>query len=306
MNYTITFNPAIDLVIRVDKVQLGDLNRSTQEDYVAGGKGTNMSFILKRLGHDNVATGFLAGFSGEFIKSALQAEAIEPAFVQVDGITRINVKLKGQEETEINAAGPTVTQADFDRLMAYLDQQVQADDNIFLAGNAAPGLDASHYQAIAQLAQDKSARFILDSNKDLLTHCLPYGPFLIKPNHHELGEIFGVEIQTVEEIIHYAKQLQAKGARNVIVSRGGDGSLLLTESGEVYTANVPTGQVVNSVGAGDSMVAGFMAKYTETGDFKQSLQYGAATGSATAFSVWLATKDQVDELVAHITVQQLS
>lgn len=303
MNYTITFNPAVDLVIRVPEVNLGDLNRSTTEEYVAGGKGINMSVVLNRLGQETIATGFLGGFSGEFIKSELRKEGIEPDFVEVEGITRINVKLKSQLETEINASGPTVKSEQFNALLSKLKSSVTKEDTIFLAGNASPGLGSSHYQAIAKLAQDIGAKFVLDSNKDLLTSCLSFKPFLIKPNEQELAEIFEVEINSEADIVHYVQELQDRGARNVIVSRGGDGSLLVTENGEVYRANVPDGELVNSVGAGDSMVAGFMAAFNTTGDYKESLRQGAASGSATAYSVGIGTKELVETLIKEIKVE---
>lgn len=305
MIYTITFNPAIDLVIKVPQCQLGDLNRSQGEDYVAGGKGINMSVILKRFGLTNTATGFLGGFSGKFIEEAMLAEGITPAFIQVDGTTRINVKVKGEVETEINAAGPHVSPEKFQELVAYFESHLQEGDAVFLAGNAAPGMDYTAYTTIASLCDEKGAKLVLDSTKDLLTKCLPYHPFIIKPNHHELGEIFDVEITTEDQIVTYAKKLQEQGAVNVLVSRGGDGALLVTESGEVYTSNVPKGQLVNSVGAGDSMLAGFMAKYLETSDYAASLKQGAATGSATAFSVGIATRELVEELLPQIQIQEL-
>lgn len=305
MNYTITFNPAVDLVIRVPEVNLGDLNRSTTEEYVAGGKGINMSVVLNRLGQETIATGFLGGFSGEFIKSELRKEGIEPDFVEVEGITRINVKLKSQLETEINASGPTVKSEQFNALLSKLKSSVTKEDTIFLAGNASPGLGSSHYQAIAKLAQDIGAKFVLDSNKDLLTSCLSFKPFLIKPNQQELAEIFGVAIEKEVDIVRYVKELQDRGARNVIVSRGGDGSLLVTEEGRVFRANVPDGKLVNSVGAGDSMVAGFMASYNSTGDYKESLRQGAASGSATAYSVGIGTRELIESLIKEINVEEV-
>lgn len=305
MIYTITFNPAIDLVIKVPNCQLGDLNRSQGEDYVAGGKGINMSVILKRFGLDNVATGFLGGFSGKYIEDAMEKEGITPHFIPVDGITRINVKVKGEQETEINAAGPHVTKENFQQLGTYFEKELQEGDAVFLAGNAAPGMDYTAYTTIAALCDQKGAKLVLDSTKDLLTKCLPFHPFIIKPNHHELGEIFGVEITTEEQIVMYAKKLQEQGAVNVLVSRGGDGALLVTENGHVYTSNVPKGKLINSVGAGDSMLAGFMAKYLESGDYAASLKQGAATGSATAFSVGIATHELVEELLPQIQIQQL-
>ena len=302
MIYTITFNPAVDLVIQVDQCQLGELNRSKGEAYVAGGKGINASLVLQRLGHVNYATGFVGGFTGQYIKDTLIQEGVKPLFVEVDGITRVNVKVKSQEETEINAAGPQVSPEKFAELLAIFERDLSSDDVVFLAGNAAPGLDVKAYIAIAKLCQERGAKFVLDTNKQLLTECLPYRPFVIKPNHHELGEIFGVSLKDEAEIIHYAKKLQELGSRHIIVSRVGEGALLLTEDGQVFSSDIPKGRVVNSVGAGDSMLAGFVATYLETGDFAQSLKRGAATGSATAYSVWIAERQLIDDLVNQIHV----
>ena len=302
MIYTITFNPAVDLVIQVPNCQLGTLNRSMSEEYVAGGKGINMSIVLKRLGVDNVATGFLGGFSGKYIEEFLEKEGITPQFISVDGTTRINVKVKGEVETEINVAGPTVDAEKFQQLVRYLEEHLQEGDTVFLAGNAAPGLDERSYVEIARLCHTRGVKLVLDTTKDLLLACLPYQPFMIKPNQHELEELFGVNIQTQEEIIHYALQLQKKGACNVLVSCGGDGAFLVSETGQVFASNVPTGKLINSVGAGDSMLAGFMAKFIETNDYRKSLKQGAASGSATAFSVGIATKELIEELIPHIEI----
>ena len=302
MIYTITFNPAVDLVIQVPNCQLGTLNRSMSEEYVAGGKGINMSIVLKRLGVDNVATGFLGGFSGKYIEEFLEKEGITPQFISVDGTTRINVKIKGEVETEINAAGPTVDAEKFQQLVRYLEEHLQEGDTVFLAGNAAPGLDERSYVEIARLCHTRGVKLVLDTTKDSLLACLPYQPFMIKPNQHELEELFGVNIQTQEEIIHYALQLQKKGACNVLVSCGGDGAFLVSETGQVFASNVPTGKLINSVGAGDSMLAGFMAKFIETNDYRKSLKQGAASGSATAFSVGIATKELIEELIPHIEI----
>ena len=302
MIYTITFNPAVDLVIQVPNCQLGTLNRSMGEEYVAGGKGINMSIVLKRLGIDNIATGFLGGFSGKYIEEFLEKEGITPQFISVDGTTRINVKVKGEVETEINVAGPTVDAEKFQQLVRYLEEHLQEGDTVFLAENAAPGLDETSYVEIARLCHTRGVKLVLDTTKDLLLACLPYQPFMIKPNQHELEELFGVNIQTQEEIIHYALQLQKKGACNVLVSCGGDGAFLVSETGQVFASNVPTGKLINSVGVGDSMLAGFMAKFIETNDYRKSLKQGAASGSATAFSVGIATKELIEELIPHIEI----
>ena len=306
MIYTITFNPAVDLVIQVPNCQLGILNRSMGEEYVAGGKGINMSIVLKRLGIDNIATGFLGGFSGKYIEEFLEKEGITPQFISIEGTTRINVKVKGEVETEINAAGPTVDAEQFQQLMNYFEDVLKEGDIVFLAGNAAPGLDESSYVEIAKLCYARGVKLVLDTTKDLLLACLPYHPFMIKPNLHELEELFGVNIQTKEEMIDYAFQLQEKGARNVLISCGGEGAFLVNETGQVFTSNTPKGMLINSVGAGDSMLAGFMAKFIETNDYRMSLKQGAASGSATAFSVGIATRELIEELIPQIEITEIS
>ena len=305
MIYTITFNPAVDLVIQVQNCQLGTLNRSMSEEYVAGGKGINMSVVLKRLGIDNIATGFLGGFSGKYIEEFLEKEGINPQFISVEGTTRINVKVKGEVETEINASGPTVDAEKFQQLMNYFEDVLTEGDIVFLAGNTAPGLDETSYVAIAKLCYARGVKLVLDTTKNSLFACLTYQPFIIKPNLHELEELFGVNIQTKEEMINYAFQLQEKGARNVLISCGGEGAFLVSETGQVFTSNIPKGTLVNSVGAGDSMLGGFMAKFIETNDYRKSLKQGAASGSATAFSVGIATRELIEELIPHIKIEEI-
>lgn len=305
MLYTITFNPAVDLVMNTDAIQLGELNRVKKDEYVAGGKGINMSVILQRLGHDNIATGFLGGFTGEFIRQSLIEEGVQPEFINIDAITRINVKVKAQEETEINAVGPLISEFDIQQLFDYFNHKLTEGDTVLLAGNAAPGMTSEHYVKVAQLCEQKNAHFVLDSNKELLTACLKHKPFLIKPNAQELGEIFGVSIEGTDDVVQYAKQLQEQGARNVIVSLGGEGAVLLTEDGDVYQSSVPKGEVINSVGAGDSMVAGFIAKYIESHNYEESLKQGAACGSATAFSVGIADSQLVEQLIEDIDIKRI-
>ena len=305
MIYTITFNPAVDLVIQVPNCQLGTLNRSMSEEYVAGGKGINISVVLKRLGVDNIATGFLGGFTGKFIEAFLENEGVITHFISVDGPTRINVKVKAEVETEINAAGATVDAKKFQQLVRYLEDHLQEEDVVFLAGNAAPGLDKMSYVEVAKLCHTRGIKLVLDTTKASLLACLPYQPFMIKPNQHELEELFGVNIQTQEEIIRYALQLQKKGACNVLVSCGGDGAFLVSETGQVLTSNTPKGKLINSVGAGDSMLAGFMAKFIETNNYRKSLKQGAASGSATAFSVGITTRELIEELIPHIEIAEI-
>lgn len=305
MIYTITFNPAVDLVVKASGVKLGELNRSSGEDYVAGGKGINMSVVLQRLGVENTAIACLGGFTGEFIISELAKDNIPVKKIAVDGITRINVKLKSEAETEINAQGASVNREQMIELLTFLDKTLTKNDVVMLAGNIAPSMSEDDYVAIAKVCVTHQTKFVLDTTKALLTACLPHKPFLIKPNHHELGEIFGVTITTEEEILTYVAKLQEMGATNVLISRGGDGALLVSEHGEVYRANVPKGQVVNSVGAGDSMLAGFLSDYLKYNDFASALKMGTATGSATAFSVGIATKEKVESLLPQIEVTKL-
>ena len=305
MIYTITFNPAVDLVIQVPNCQLGALNRSKGEEYVAGGKGINMSIVLKRLGVDNIATGFLGGFSGKYIEEFLEKEGINPQFISVEGTTRINVKVKGKVETEINAAGPNVGVEKFQQLVNYFQDVLKEGDIVFLAGNAAPGLDETSYVEIAKLCHARRVKLVLDTTKNSLLACLPYQPFMIKPNQHELEELFGVKIETQEEMLNYGFQLREKGARNVLISCGGEGAFLVRETGQVLISNTPKGTLVISVGAGDSMLAGFMAKFIETNDYRMSLKQGAASGSATAFSVGIATRELIEELIPYIIIEEI-
>lgn len=305
MLYTITFNPAVDLVMKTDEVFLGELNRVQKDEYVAGGKGINMSVLLKRLGHDNIATGFIGGFTGTFVRESLENEGVQTAFLELAGTTRINVKLHAKEETELNANGPIVTESDVSNLLAYFDKVLVSGDVVFLAGNAAPGMTSEDYVKVARLCQEKDALFVLDSNKALLTACLPQGPFLIKPNAQELSEIFETSVETLDDVVVNARKLQELGAQNVIVSLGGDGAVLVTKDQEIYQSSVPQGRLVNSVGAGDSMVAGFMAKYIETKDYAQSLRQGAACGSATAFSVGIAEAELAMSLVDEIQIKRI-
>ena len=305
MIYTITFNPAVDLVIQVQNCKLGTLNRSIGEEYVAGGKGINMSIVLKRLGIDNIATGFLGGFSGKYIEEFLEKEGINPQFISVEETTRINVKVKGKVETEINAAGPNVGVEKFQQLVNYFEDVLKEGDIVFLAGSAAPGLDETSYVEIARLCHVRGVKLVLDTTKNLLLACLPYQPFIIKPNQHELEELFGVKIETQEEMLNYAFQLREKGAHNVLISCGGEGAFLVSETEQVLFSNTPKGTLVNSVGAGDSMLAGFMAKFIGTSDYRRSLKQGAASGSATAFSVGIATRELIEELIPQIKIEQI-
>lgn len=296
MIYTITFNPAIDYIVSVENYKSGIVNRAASEKVLAGGKGINVSTVLKNLGHDNTALGFTAGFTGDEIRRILDTMGVKTDFIHLDtGMTRINVKLKCSEETEVNGIGPEISDRALNELFAKLDK-LKNGDILVLAGSIPSSLPESVYCEIMARLKDKDLKIIVDATRDLLVNVLEYKPFLIKPNNHELGEIFGKELKTDTEIIQCAKQLQDKGARNVLVSMAGDGAIMLTEDGEVIKSMPPKGKVVNSTGAGDSMVAGFVAGYLESGSFKTAFLMGLSAGSASAFSENLATGDEVRTL----------
>lgn len=296
MIYTVTFNPALDYVMRMDDLKLGSTNRSKEEAIFYGGKGINVSCVLKNLGIDSIALGFVAGFTGREIADGVKAQGVMTDFITLkEGMSRINVKIKAGEETEINAQGPVIDAEELDHMFQKISH-IQDGDILVLAGAIPATLPSDIYESIMEKLQDKKVDIVVDATKDLLKNVLKYHPFLIKPNNHELGELFGVTLQTDEEIEIHAKKLQELGARNVLVSMAGDGSLLVTETGEVHRMGVAKGKVVNSVGAGDSMVAGFVASYITNHNYLEALKFGTATGGATAFSEGLATKEQVEEL----------
>ena len=297
MIYTVTFNPALDYVIRMESLKLGTVNRSGAEAVYYGGKGINVSTVLKNIGVDSVALGFVAGFTGKEIEEGVKNMGVATDFIKLpEGMSRINVKIKAEQETEINGQGPAISMEKVEKLFEKLDR-LEKGDCLVLAGTIPASLPSDIYEQIMDRLKDKEIHIVVDATKDLLLNVLKYHPFLIKPNNHELGEMFGVVLKTDEEIVEYAKKLQERGARNVLISMAGDGAILLTETKEVYKMGVPKGTVVNSVGAGDSMVAGFVASYFKEHDYLKALKFGTATGSATAFSEGLATMDKVEELL---------
>lgn len=301
MIYTVTFNPAIDYVVRMsDELLPGMTNRSDSEECYFGGKGINVSTILKNLGLDNTALGFVAGFTGDAIEKSVNERGIKADFIKLkNGISRINVKIKGQAETEINAQGPMIPEEDQKKLFDKLNT-LKDGDILILAGSIPNSLPSDVYEKIIALVNDRKIEVVVDATKDLLKNVLKYHPFLIKPNNHELGEMFGTVLKTDEEIETHAKKLQELGARNVLISMAGDGAMLITEAGEKYRVGVPKGKVKNSVGAGDSMVAGFVAGYLKTGSYEEALKMGTAAGSATAFSDDLATGEAINELYKNL------
>lgn len=300
MIYTVTFNPSLDYIVQVEDFQLGKVNRTTSEFMSPGGKGINVSILLKNLGIDSCALGFLAGFTGKEIEDRIIRMGVSSRLITVkNGISRINVKLKSREESEINGMGPLIEKEDVEQLFLFL-QSLTKEDILVLAGSIPASIPKTIYQEIMVLLKEKEVRIVVDATKELLTNVLSLNPFLIKPNHHELGELFDVSIMTKEEAAYYARKLQQMGAKNVLVSMAGEGAVFVSESGETYESEAPQGTVINSVGAGDSMVAGFLAGFLKTGSFEDAFYMGLCTGSASAFSMEMAGKEQVKALLIQI------
>ncbi len=296
MVYTVTFNPAIDYVVHTGEMKLGATNRSEKEEMYFGGKGINVSIVLRELGIDSKALGFTAGFTGEAIEKGLSEMGIDADFVRLkNGNSRINVKIKSTEETELNGQGPDIDEAAINALFAKLDK-LSDGDTLILAGSIPSSLPSDIYEKILGRLSGRNIKTVVDATKDLLLNVLKYKPFLVKPNNHELGEMFGTELKTDEEIEKYARKLQEMGAVNVLISMAGDGAMLIDEYGKMHRCGVCKGTVRNSVGAGDSMVAGFTAGSLK-GDYEYALKLGTAAGGATAFSDGLAEKAKIDELL---------
>ena len=303
MIYTVTINPSIDYIVQLPELHLGLVNRMAYDNKLPGGKGINVSRILRELGHDSVAWGFMGGFSGRFITDALEKDGLKTDFTPVAADTRINVKIKAEEETEINGKGPAVTPAEiaaFKEKFAHLT----ADDVVIFAGSLVPNLDDDFYFELIKIIQEKGAQFVIDTTGESLRKALQEKPLVVKPNNHELAELFGVEFSGIDDIIKYAQKLREMGAQYVMISMAGDGGLLVTADG-VYRSLAPQGTVVNSVGAGDSMLAGFTGTYADTHDPVEAFRYGLASGSATAFSEDLATRAKIDEILPQIKITKI-
>ena len=296
MIYTVTFSPAIDYVVDVENLELGAINRSLGEHMLPGGKGINVSIVLSNLGKKSVATGFLGGFTGDYIKSELVARNIESGFIEVEGNTRINVKLRGKEETAINGQGPHISEEKVEELMLQLEK-LTSDDLLVISGTVPKTLPNDIYERILERIKGNNVTLIVDATKDILLNTLKYRPLLVKPNKEELEEMFSTRIRSDEELIATAKKLLDLGAKNVIVSLGGDGALLVGEGIEAKLLPAPKGKVVNTVGAGDSLVAGFVDEYVVSGNIAKAFVRGIATGSASAFSEGLATLEEVEALL---------
>ena len=297
MIYTITFNPALDYISQVEDFEVGKINRTKTEKILPGGKGLNVSIVLKNLAYNSTALGFIAGFTGEELKKQIEDYGIKTDFIKVKkGITRINVKISSKEETALNGNGPEILKEDIQNLLDKIDK-IKKDDIVILAGNVPKGINNNIYEIICVNLEKNGVTYIVDATKELLINVLKYKPFLIKPNKEELEETFKVKIETKEDIILYAKKLQLMGAQNVLVSLGGDGAILVTAEDNVYFCKAPKGKVLNTVGSGDSMVAGFLAGYLKKQDYEYALKMGIATGSASAFSMDLATIKDVETLL---------
>ncbi|MDO4295291.1 MAG: 1-phosphofructokinase [bacterium] len=298
MIYTVTFNPSLDYIVSVDNFTLGMTNRTASEQMLPGGKGINVSIVLQNLGFESVALGFMAGFVGEEIRRRMEETGCATDFITVEeGISRINVKLKSIDGTEINGQGPVIPPQKVEELLAKIDKLVEGDV-LVLAGSIPASMPSDMYHDILKRLEHKGVMSVVDATKDLLLRVLPYRPFFIKPNNHELGEIFGVTLTEREDVVPYARKLQEMGARNVLVSMAGKGAVLVAEDGSVHSRPAPKGKLVNAVGAGDSMVAGFLAGWLESRDYETAFKMGISTGSASAFSELLATKEDVDRVLA--------
>lgn len=299
MIYTVTFNPAIDYVVHTDNMEKGSVNRSNGEEIYFGGKGINVSLVLRELGIPSKALGFVAGFTGKAIEEGVREKGIETDFVHLkNGFSRINVKIKSDDETDLNGQGPDIPTEALSELFEKLET-LKDGDTIVLAGSIPNSLPENIYEKILEFFSDRKIKAVVDATKDLLLNVLKYKPFLIKPNNHELGEMFGVELEGNDEIAEYAQKLKEMGAQNVLVSMAGDGAMLLDENGKTHFCGVCKGEVKNSVGAGDSMVAGFIAG-SQNGDYDYALKLGTAAGGATAFSDGLAQKDEIYRLLEQL------
>lgn len=303
MIYTVTLNPSIDYIVEVNQFQLDALNVIDRESKFPGGKGINVSRVLTNIGIPTKALGFVGGFTGKFIQDFIEAEGISHDFVHVKDDSRINIKLKTGQETEINGQGPSLTEENIQTLYSKLDN-LEAGDVLILAGSIPPSLPKTLYSDLTAKYSERGVKVIVDAGGKVLAEVLKEKPFLVKPNHHELNDLFGTNIETVEEAIPYGRKVIDMGAENVIVSMAGAGALLFTKDA-TYTATIPKGKVLNSVGAGDSLVAGFMGTYTAENDFVKAFQYAVATGSATAFSRDLASKEKIESLLNQVTIKKL-
>lgn len=302
MIYTVTVNPSIDYIVQLNELTLGEVNRMDYDNKLPGGKGINVSRILKELGLDNTAWGFLGGFTGEFVKEALEKTGLKTNFTPIKADTRINVKIKAQVETEINGRGPELTKEEIAAFTAQFDK-LTADDVVIFAGSLVPSLSDDFYFDLIKVIRQKGAQFVIDTTGESLLKTLPENPLVVKPNNHELAELFGVKLNSIDDIVKYGKKLLEMGAQHVLISMAGDGGLMITKD-KVYRSYAPKGTVINSVGAGDSMIGGFTGTYAKTKDPLEAFRYGLACGSATAFSEDLADADKINEILPMIEIEE--
>ena len=301
MIYTVTFNPSLDYIVSVEDFKLGLTNRTDSELMLPGGKGINVSTVLMNLGIESTALGFVAGFTGDEIVRRLKEMGVKTGFIRIEeGVSRINLKLKSIDGTEINGMGPDISDAKAKELMEQLGC-LQQGDVLFLSGSIPATMPDDAYQKIMKLLDGRGVQIVVDATKELLLNVLEYRPFLIKPNNHELGEIFGTELKTREDVVPYGRRLQERGAANVLISMAGEGAVLIDADGGVHSAPAPKGRLVNGVGAGDSMVAGFMAGWMERQDYEYAFHMGVSAGSASAFSENLATKDEIEAVYRQVS-----
>ncbi len=306
MIYTVTFNPSLDYTVSVKNFRAGMTNRTETEQLLPGGKGINVSMVLMNLGIENMALGFAAGFTGNEIVKCLEHLGVNTRFIRLyNGNSRINVKLKSSEGTEINARGPVIDGSSINKMLNILEK-LEEGDVLFLSGSVPEGVPDDIYRTIMERLEGKGVMTVVDAEGALLMNTLLYEPFLIKPNNHELGEIFGVKFNTREDVIPYAVKLQKMGAKNVLVSMAGKGAVLVTEEGSIYEAEAPEGRLVNSVGAGDSMIAGYVAGYLEKRNHEYAFRLGTAAGSAGAFSENAATKEEIEEVFKRVNIKKLN
>lgn len=300
MIYTVTVNPSIDYIVQLKELTLGEVNRMDYDNKLPGGKGINVSRILKELGQDSVALGFLGGFTGEFVKNELEKTGIKTNFTMIKDDTRINVKIKAQQETEINGRGPVVSESELTQFTAQFDK-LSAGDVVIFAGSLLPCLDQNFYFDLIKQIRARGAEFVIDTTGESLLKTLPQNPLVVKPNNHELAELFETTFTGIDDIVEHGQKLLELGAQHVLISMAGDGGLLITKDA-VYRSLAPKGTVINSVGAGDSMIAGFTGTLASTGDVVEAFRYGLACGSATAFSEDLATREKIDEILPQIKI----
>lgn len=302
MIYTVTVNPSIDYIVQLKNLTLGEVNRMDYDNKLPGGKGINVSRILKELDVENTALGFLGGFTGRFVEESFENVGLSTSFTHIKEDTRINVKIKAEEETEINGRGPVISEEELVEFKKQFEKLEKGDVVIF-AGSLAPNLDDDFYAELIDVIREKGADFVIDTTGESLMKTLEKKPLVVKPNNHELADLFHVELKSMDDVAKYGKKLLELGAQHVLISMAGDGGMMITKD-KVYRSYAPKGSVINSVGAGDSMIGGFTGTFARTGDVLEAFRYGLACGSATAFSEDLADKKKINEILPLIKIEE--